>query len=329
MKKAVFTIALLLGVGIYQVSAQSALWATQATFIDGVTDDESKANEHGVFPVELTWEVNKDCDYYNVARYNDYERTWKVIDAVKNDGSALNARGRARYIDNNKDSIPNKEYKYHVTGVSSAKGTIAMSNECTGYGALTALCYMNTYNESISASHHKLTLMNKRYALSKLGKETITGDMTGEVFYHARVRGFGGVVTLSYRDFEEYPGWVLRGNTDVKANIWANGKMLKTVQCVGMYPGAVNYDHIKIKKGKAKGGYYTISRYGFQDVTIEWDAIDTEIRGDYKECDVPDKSFKGVNAASAADGDDAIEISEEMLQERHDVNIAMSEIDDD
>lgn len=319
MKKIVFTITLLVTVAIYGASAQEALWATQATFIPGVTDDESAANDNGVFPVELTWEVNDECNYYNVARYNEGERTWKVIDAIKNDGTSLNDRGRVRYIDTNADALPNKEYKYHVTGVSNTKGTVKMSNECTGYGALTALCYMNTYNESISASHHKLTLMNKRYALSKLGKETIEGDMMGEVFYHARVRGFGGVVTLSYRDFEEYNGWVLRGNTDVKANIWANGKMLKTVQCVGMYPGSVNYDHIKIKKGKAKGGYYTVSRYGFPDATIVWDAIDTEIRGDYKECDVPDKSFKGVNSASVIDSDDdgAVQVSEEMLEDRH------------
>lgn len=324
MKKAVFVIALVLTTSLCALSAQEALWATQASYIDGVTDSDENANKNGVFPVELTWEVNKDCDSYSIARLNTYTKVWGTFDTVKANAVTLNARGRVCYLDKNEDAIPNKDYRYRVSGLKNGK-VIKLSSEVTGYGALTALCYMNAYNESISASHHKLTLMNKRYALSKLGKETIEGDMNGEVFYHARVRGFFGVVTLDYRDFEDISGWTLRGNTDVKANIWANGKMLKTVRCVGMYPGAVNYDHIKIKKGKAHGGYYTVSRVGFPDAEIMWDVIDTEIRGDYQECDVPDKNFKGVNAASAKDEDE----DEEVALERHESESLAMGFDDE
>lgn len=304
MKKALFVVAAIFG--CVCINAQEAFWATRAAYLPTVTDDVRNANAYGVYPVQLSWDANPDCDYYSVGRFDEDAQVWKIITTVSSEKKHIDENGRVKCLDRNSMAVPNHTYRYKITGVNRIKGTAKESNEVEGYGALTALAYMNTYNESITASHNQLTLMHKKFALSKLGKEKYDGLMAGEVSYWARVRGFSGVVTLDYNDYESVPGWVLRGNTDVKANIWANGKMLKTVSCVGMYPGAVNYDNIKIKKGKAHGGFYTVCRAGFPDQTIVWDAIDTEINGVYKECDVPSLNFKGVNVTEKSNNDSKV-----------------------
>lgn len=308
MKKAV---VMILAMVATCAMAQENIKASQAAFIAGVTEDEASANAYGVYPVEISWDNNKDVDYYTVVRYDEGEKVWKLCDSVKATSENTNNLGRVTFIDHNSTALPNVEYKYQVSGINRVKGTVRTSEVVTGYGALTALCYIDTYNLTVLASHKKLTLMHKRFALQKLGKERIAGDMCGGVFYHARVRGFGGLATVRYDDYEELPGWLLSGNTNVKANIFANGKMLDRVNCRGMYPGFVDYSNVKIKKGKANGGFYTVSREGFPNRTIVWDAIQTEKDHVYQECESDEKSAPsfagptgGSNQLASVDDDD-------------------------
>lgn len=289
MKKVVLIVFLV--IVSYLAVSQSNLSATKAAFIKGVTESEDAANEHGVYPVLLEWVANGECDSFSVFR-NDVsgnEDDWKVIGHVPYRKNADD--NRVSFVDKNEDAVPNKAFMYKVSSQKGSK-TLQESNVALGYGALTALCYMDTYNESIIASHNKLTLMHKRFNLAKLGKEAAVGDKGGNLTYHAKVHGFSGLVLMKYDNFEEFEEWTLNGNTNIKANIRANGKMSSVVECSGMYPGKVYYDNIKIKKGKANGGFYTISREGFPNKTVVWDAIQSEINHLYHESEEsPESEF--------------------------------------
>ncbi len=131
--------------------------------------------------------------------------------------------------------------------------------------------FMDMYNVEVWSSHDKLVLMNKPRKLQKLGKETKYGDNNGSVFYKTKVVGFSGVVTIHYTDYSDNDGWILNGNSNIKANLNANGKMFGTVTVSGDYNAKVSYDNLKIKKGNAGGGYYTVE-YGDGRVgRVEWD----------------------------------------------------------
>lgn len=288
MKKS-FLLLLAIFLGSLTITAQENLTATKAMFISGVTNDEKNANKYGVYPVLLEWEAIGTPALFNVLRYDGENNLWTSCGYVPYNAETR----RYTFIDKNEEARPNCVYNYKVISVNSKSNTLQESSEVQGYGALTALTYMDTYNESIIASHNKLTLMKKKYALQKLGKERILGDISGGVSYNAKVWGFYGLVIMDYNDYEEIKGWTLDGNTNIKANILANGKMMKTIVCNGMYPGSVCYDNIKIKKGKAKGGYYLIRRKGFPCESVVWDAIQSEVKHLYKEVeDDPKNNYK-------------------------------------
>lgn len=272
------------------------LSASRAAFISGATDSEAFANSRGVFPVSLEWSAPEECDSYVILRAPMGREEWSECGEVeaRSDGGAM------RFIDANTGALPNQAFRYKVEGERGGK-TVWLSEESAGWGALTALAYMDAYNESIIASHGKFTLMNKRRNLAKLGRETCFGDLAGDAKYRARVRGFSGLVTIDYTDYMEFSEWALNGSTNIKANIKANGKMFSHIDCRGMYPGTVYYDNIKIKKGKAGGGYYTVSREGFPDAQIPWDAIQSEIRHLYHESEESPDDYEKMNAIAYDD----------------------------
>ena len=116
--------------------------------------------------------------------------------------------------------------------------------------------------------------MFKRIALQKLGKEGADGDISGALSYHAKVKGLSGTVIIRYDNYSDAEHWVLTGNTNIKANIFANGKM-----CGGMYPGAVDYSRIVIRKGAAAGGAYVVMPEGFPSGNVLWNALASEDTG--------------------------------------------------
>lgn len=132
--------------------------------------------------------------------------------------------------------------------------------------------FMDIYNVEVWSSHDKLVLMNKPRKLQKLGKERKLGNLAGSVFYKTKVVGFSGVVTIQYTDYSDHEGWILNGFSNIKANLNANGRMFGTVIVSGDYNAKVSYDNLKIKKGNAGGGYYTVEYGDGRIGEVPWDA---------------------------------------------------------
>lgn len=133
--------------------------------------------------------------------------------------------------------------------------------------------YMNAYNKTQFTSHHKLTLMHKRRNMEKLGKETVSGDVSGTLSYKTKLSGFSGVVIMKYTNYSDDEDWMIDGYTNIKANIRANGRMYGTVDVYGKYPGKIVYDNLLIKKGNAGGGYYIVMLSDGTQDNVLWDEI--------------------------------------------------------
>ena len=156
----------------YTLTAQVILSATKAEFILGVTDDVKNANIHGVYPVKLKW--NDAGKKYDVYRAGLETGEFTLISKDVSGGE---------YTDINGNAKPEQFFYYKI------KSGAEESNEDEGYGALTQDVYMNVYNKNIVSSHSKLSLMFKRLALQKLGKEFAQGSFSGSLSYRARAKG--------------------------------------------------------------------------------------------------------------------------------------------
>ena len=137
--------------------------------------------------------------------------------------------------------------------------------------------YLKAFNESSVSSHKKLTLMHKRSNLAKLGKEKISGDISGTCEYWARVRGFKGVVTIVYKNYSDFDGWVLNGECNTRANIHANGKMYGNIEVTGANPGKIFYENMIIRKGTSAGGTYGVQLQGLERSEIEYYVLPQEV----------------------------------------------------
>ena len=260
-KLSIFILISILASGAF---AQFNLEASKAAWIDGVTNTETNANEHGVFPVMLSWDTVPFAQSYSVFRGLDKENL-EYIGLVTN----------TAYIDANKDAKPNEVYYYQVRTNVNYQDIVSEIEK--GYGALTTQVYMLTYNQTIYINHPKMVLMNNKSNLAKLGKEEVAGKYSGTCFYQTKLKGLSGIVMMKYTNYCDTEGWIFNGYANVKANISANGMMFGTMIVSGMYPGTVCYDNIEIKKGNAGGGYYTIEPEGFDKAELPWDAVPEEL----------------------------------------------------
>lgn len=137
--------------------------------------------------------------------------------------------------------------------------------------------YLKAFNESSVSSHKKLTLMHKRSNFAKLGKEKISGDISGTCEYWARVRGFKGVVTIVYKNYSDFDGWVLNGECNTRANIHANGKMYGNIEVTGANPGKIFYENMIIRKGTSAGGTYGVQLQGLERSEVEYSVLPQEV----------------------------------------------------
>lgn len=164
-----------------------------------------------------------------------------------------------------------KLIKYLIVSALLCAPLFSETTENTDYPDF--VTFFNMYNKSIISSHEKLTLMNKPRKLQKLGKESVTGSRTGTLGYRTKVRGFSGVVYIEYKDYSDLEDWTLTGNTNIKANLFANGRMFGTVNIAGKYNAKIIYDDLLIKGGNAGGGFYTVEFENGPSGTVPWDAI--------------------------------------------------------
>ncbi|MDE5898594.1 MAG: hypothetical protein K2H09_04950 [Treponemataceae bacterium] len=280
------------GAEVQDVPAVS-LSASKAAFIPGATERPEDANRHGVFPVRLEWSIA------GLPAVREVRIERRLYGSGAFETVAVVPAEPPEFIDRNEDALPGETYCYRISAALPARGELAA--ESSGYGALTYLAYIDEYNESVMLSHSKMTLMHKHPNLAKLGKEQAEGAISGTLSYRTKVRGFHGIVLMDYAGYSDVPGWILDGSTNTKANLAANGMMFSCVRCAGMYPGAVYYDDIQIKKGAARGGFYTVEPEGFPCGTVAWDAVRAE-REELLPRPQEDEAFGDVEYDEAAAG---------------------------
>lgn len=136
--------------------------------------------------------------------------------------------------------------------------------------------FFNAFNLTMFESQSKLTFMHKKGALSKLGKEEVSGAISGILVYDAKVKGLGGEVKMIYTDYSDFEGWVVTGESNVTSRMDMNGKMFSGVK---VYDGegnlicTIDYSNIEIKKGAVGGGFYNVTFQGCETVKLDWDKV--------------------------------------------------------
>lgn len=246
-------------------------------------------NDNGVYPVLITWDkpANDTPAAYYIYRSTDPNSSYRrITDTAVN---YVNSDGKYYYYDINDTAKVGTFYFYKVVSLNSleqGKKSNEPANDSArnswGYGALTRESWFVAYNKNIFSSQAKLTLMHKSGNTAKLGSETATAEIAvngkkGTLSYDAGLSGFSGRVKMHYTDYADYyisdnPNYgiyfVLNGDTNTSAGADTNGTMDGTVVCshsfnkgvfIGMYPGEVVYDGVKILGGAAGGGVYKVS----------------------------------------------------------------------
>ena len=124
-----------------------------------------------------------------------------------------------------------------------------------------------TFFKKMNETQTKLTYLNKKSSLAKVGTETVNGNISGTLFYDVKIKGAGGIVTLRYTNYCDEEGWVFDGEIITKSNMSQNGTFTGTVKMTtpqgSSTPGLeVNYDNVLLKKGAPGDGYYLVTISG-------------------------------------------------------------------
>lgn len=127
----------------------------------------------------------------------------------------------------------------------------------------TADDYALTFFKKLNETQTKLTYMNKKGSLAKVGTETVKGNISGSVFYDVKIKGAGALVTLRYTNYCDEAGWVFDGEIITKSNMSQNGTFTGTVKMTTpdseKTPALeVCYDKVLLVKGAPGGGKYLV-----------------------------------------------------------------------
>lgn len=270
-------------------NAPQDVTASKTLAFDGFTD--YTANNNGVYPVQITWKApasGTEPAGYDVYRSTSADSAFRKLTASPTTDLS--------YIDVNDTAKAGTYYYYKVISLNSLKqgkkgndpANDPEHNAC-GYGAITAEQWFREYDKNITSSQAKLSLMHKPNNLDKVGSETINGAISGTLGYTASVQGLGARIIMPYKNYADFyipgttePIFILNGNTNTTSNMSANGTMDGTVECTGMYPGTVIYDHVEVKGGAAGGGYYPVTTKDlegnviFDSVQVNWTVGDDQ-----------------------------------------------------
>ena len=129
-----------------------------------------------------------------------------------------------------------------------------------------ALTFFRKFNET----QKKLTYMNKPGSLEKVGTETVSGNISGTIFYDVKVKGLGADVILRYTNYCDEEGWTFDGEILTYSNMAQNGYFEGTIKITGIAPGEVCYDKVIMKKGAPGEGFYLVSFSGKTAVPVDY-----------------------------------------------------------
>ncbi len=130
--------------------------------------------------------------------------------------------------------------------------------------------YALTFFKKLNETQKKLTYMNKKGSLEKVGTETVNGKLSGSLFYDVKIKGMGADVTLRYTNYCDEEGWVFDGEIITHSNMAQNGTFEGTVKVQGKAPGQVSYDKVLLKKGQPGQGKYLVTAAGFKNAEVDY-----------------------------------------------------------
>lgn len=237
--------------------SQISVKASQEKYFENAEQKGLLPSKNGIYPVQLTVTVdsNDKTLYVKVYRAEKQNGAFKlVIDTML---------GNEEYFDLY-DSTPmevgQKYYYVAVLGKSDINNAPAeqKSNIACGWGALTHEIFYVYFNSQMLKSYEKMTLMNKPKAISKIGREETTGNVSGQFLYEAKVKGMGGVATMTYKNYSDDGINYYNGDMITYADMFATGTMDGFITATGMYNGTIYFSDISVKESKVHAGTYGI-----------------------------------------------------------------------
>ncbi len=130
--------------------------------------------------------------------------------------------------------------------------------------------YTLNFFRKFNKTQTKLTYMNKKSSLAKIGKETVNGDLSGTVFYDVKFKGTGADVILRYTNYSDEEGWIFDGEIITHANMAQNGTFEGTIKVSGEAPGEISYNKVKLVKGNPGDGVYLILLPGKEQKEVSY-----------------------------------------------------------
>ena len=121
-----------------------------------------------------------------------------------------------------------------------------------------------------------MTLMNNPSALKKLGTEETTGDKSGKFLYNAKIKGIGGLATMTYQNYSDDNLVFFTGDMITQADMFNSGKMDGSMQMTGMYNGTIYFENVTIKESKANAGTYGVKPQGTprKEIDYSWNFVE-------------------------------------------------------
>ena len=136
--------------------------------------------------------------------------------------------------------------------------------------SMTADEYTFLFFTKFNETQTRLTYMNKKSSLAKVGTETIYGKVSGSVFYDVKIKGAGADVTLRYDNYCDEEGWTFDGEIITHSNMAQNGSFEGSIKISGNAPGQVSYDKVKLVKGNPGAGVYLVTLPGKEAAEVDY-----------------------------------------------------------
>ena len=135
--------------------------------------------------------------------------------------------------------------------------------------------YALTFFKKLNETQTRLTYMNKKGSLAKVGTETVYGKVSGSVFYDVKIKGAGGLVTLRYTNYCDEEGWIFDGEIITNSNMAQNGTFTGTVKMTAPQDSGtpsleICYDNVLLKKGAPGEGYYLLTIAGAAPQQVDY-----------------------------------------------------------
>ena len=212
---------------------------------------------NGIYPVKLSLSVESNERTLYVKIYRSTTTTGPfelIIDSMQ---------PNSEYFDLYDSTPMQMGIKYYYiavfgkTDLNSAAPS-QKSNISIGWGALTHEAFYVYFNTTIKKSYPKMTLMNNPSALKKLGNEETKGDKSGKFLYNAKVKGMGGLATMTYQNYSDDNIVFFNGDMITQADMFSSGTMSGQIKMSGMYNGTIYFENITIKESQAHSGTYGI-----------------------------------------------------------------------